>query len=480
MEITSNLIAVVLLLIANAFFVAAEFALVKARGYRIEGMANSGSGAARLTLRIQADLEAYLAACQLGITMASLGLGWVGEPAVAALLEPLFAQMGVPESMLHSSAFIIGFLIFSSLHIVVGEQVPKTLAIRKAEPVTLWVAYPLHAAYLMVWPLNWLLNQASRSILAMLRVEEAPHAEVLSGDELKGLVATSKEHGEIHEDKADMLHNLFEFDQRQVGRVMLPRGQMHVLDLQAPAEENLKLIRETEHSRFPLIDSGKEEEIVGILLIKDIYRELLSGEKEPWRDLMRFSREPLVVPESQRVSSLFELMRSHRAHMAFVVDEYGVFAGIVTLEDLLEEIVGEIQDETDDDEPSLVIDLIDEGRWEVDGLVSLGDLERNIGLSVPPELDANTLSGVFMQRLARMPEPGDEIDESGFRLRVLSLEDRRVGRAAIELLQPDNQEDSVNSEKSVVQAEEMDNEEFSITDPGAHPLHKATDKSSNE
>ncbi len=248
MDVTINLLAVVLLLVANAFFVAAEFALVKARGFRIESLASEGSAAARLTVRMQNDLDAYLAACQLGITMASLGLGWVGEPAVAALLEPLFHSLGMPEAMLHTSAFIVGFLIFSSLHIVIGEQVPKTFAIRRPEPVALWVAYPLRFSYLAVWPLNWLLNRASRGILRLFGVEEAGHGEVLSGDELQGLVATSKVHGEIWHDKAE----------------------------------------------------------------------------------------------------LFELMRVKRAQMALIIDEYGELAGAITLEDLLEEIVGEIHDETDE------------------------------------------------------------------------------------------------------------------------------------
>ncbi len=437
MDIGNNLIAIVLLLAANGFFVAAEFALVKARGFRIETLANGGSAAARLTLRIQADLEAYLAACQLGITMASLGLGWVGEPAVAALLEPLFHRMGVPEAVLHSSAFIAGFLIFSSLHIVVGEQVPKTLAIRKAEPVSLWVAYPLRVSYLAVFPLNWLLNKASGSLLSLFGVAEATHAEVFSGEELKGMVETSREHGEIHEDKADMLQNLFEFDLRQVGRVMIARNAVHSLDVSAAPEDNLRLIRETEHSRFPVIDSKKDEAVVGLLLVKDIHRALLAGEAEPWRDIGRLCREPLVVPEAQKVAQLFQLMRMRRAHMAIVVDEYGSFSGIVTLEDLLEEIVGEIQDETDSAEASIAIEMVGAGRWEVDGLVSLNDLERIVGLQIPDDLDANTLSGLFMQRLARMPEPGDEIEQAGFRLRVLSLEELRVGRSAIERMDVD-------------------------------------------
>ena len=432
MDLTVSFVAVVLLLMINGFFVAAEFALVKARGFRIEGMASQGSAAARLTLRIQGNLEVYLAACQLGITMASLGLGWVGEPAVAAMLEPMFHSMGVPESLLHSTAFVVGFLLFSSLHIIVGEQVPKTFAIRQAEPVSIWVAYPLHLVYVISLPLNLLLNKATSSILSLFGVQEATHAEVLSGDEIKGLVATSKEHGEIQQEQADMLHNLFEFDQRQVGRVMIPRNAVSCLDVSESPDKTLAIMQDTEHSRFPVIDGSKDDHIVGILLARDIYRALLCGESEPWRELARFCREPLVVPEVQRVSQLFELMRQKRAHMAFVVDEYGSFVGVVTLEDLLEEIVGEIQDETDDEHPSFEIETVDERRWEADGLISLGDLQKTVGLVVPAELDANTLSGLFMERLACMPVAGDEVQEGEYRLRVLSITDRRVGRVSIE------------------------------------------------
>ncbi|MDH3387417.1 MAG: CNNM domain-containing protein, partial [Gammaproteobacteria bacterium] len=233
MENASNFVAIVGLLAANGFYVASEFALVKARGFRIESLANEGSAAARLTMRIQANLEPYLAACQLGITMASLGLGWVGEPAVAAILEPMFREFGMSEKLLHTTAFLVGFLIFSALHIVIGEQVPKTLAIRKPEPVSIWIAFPLHFSYLLVWPLNWVLNRTTNAILSLLKVAEVSHVEVLTGAEIQGLVATSQRHGEIHESQATMLHNLFAFDQRRVGRIMLPINAVHVLDISA-------------------------------------------------------------------------------------------------------------------------------------------------------------------------------------------------------------------------------------------------------
>lgn len=432
MDVTGNLIAVVILLVANGFFVAAEFALVKARGFRIETLANSGSAAAKLTVRIQANLEAYLAACQLGITMASLGLGWVGEPAVAALLEPMFHAIGVPEAVLHTTAFIVGFLIFSSLHIVVGEQVPKTFAIRKAEMVSLWIAYPLHVSYLLVYPLNWVLNWASGSLLSLFGVEEATHAEVFSSEEFKGMVATSTEHGALELDKALMLKNLFEFDQRFIGRVMIPRNSVDVIDVNDDPNETLQKIRDKGHSRYPVLDSANNDDIVGLLLVNDVFAALLDGEAEPWKDVRRFCRSPLVVPESQRVSTLFEEMRSLRAHMAFVVDEYGEFMGIITLEDLLEEIVGEIEDESDSLEPSVPITEFEEGKWEANGLASLSDVERIIGIKVPNEMEANSLSGLLMNQLERMPEPGDTIEVDGFLLTVVNIEDLRVGQVIIE------------------------------------------------
>ncbi|MBL6998939.1 MAG: HlyC/CorC family transporter [Gammaproteobacteria bacterium] len=433
-NISLSLVAVVVLLIANAFFVAAEFALVKARGSRLETLANEGSAAAKLTVRMQQNLEPYLAACQLGITMASLGLGWVGEPAVAALLEPLFTEMGMPDAILHTTSFIVGFLIFSSLHIVVGEQVPKTLAIRQSEPVSLWVAYPLHIAYLTVYPLNWLLNATTARILAFFNVAEATHGEVFTNDELKGLVATSQQHGELGSDKADMLRNMLEFDQRLVSRVMIPLTSLKLLDISADTEQNLANIRDSGHSRFPLIDSEKNDDIVGIILAKDLYAAMLQGEQEPWKNLSQYCRDPFIVPESQKVSLLFDLMRSKRAHMALVVDEYGDLVGIITLEDLLEEIVGEIEDETDHISYSSNIIALSESNWEMDGLVSLTDASRSTGLTVPDELDANTLSGLCMLAKGEMPVAGDIVVDYGFRFTIQSVENHRVGKILMEKL----------------------------------------------
>ncbi len=240
---TTGILIIFLLLAINAFFVAAEFALVKARAFRIDLLADSGSRAAKLTQRIQLNLESYLAACQLGITMASLGLGWVGEPVVAALLEPAFHAMGMSDKVVHTTSFILGFLIFSSLHIIIGEQVPKTFAIRKSEPVSLWSAYPLHGFYMLAYPLNWLLNKASGSILSFFNVEEATHGDIYSNDEIRGIIDTSEQHGELDTDRAVMLQNMFKFDSHSVQQIMVPRTEVEVINLQSSWEDMLSVIR---------------------------------------------------------------------------------------------------------------------------------------------------------------------------------------------------------------------------------------------
>jgi CBS domain containing-hemolysin-like protein len=423
----SSLVAVVLLLAANAFFVGAEFALVKVRGSRVQALADEGHASARLVARIQSNLEAYLAACQLGITMASLGLGWVGEPAVAALLEPAFEAAGLSERALHTASFLTGFLAFSSLHIVVGEQVPKTLAIRKPMPVSLWTAYLLHAFYLALYPLTWLLNLASRGCLALLGIDEDTHADALTSDELRGLIDVSTEHGHLGEDRAAMLHNLFQFDDRPVQRIMVPRREVDHLDLSAAREENGRIIRETNHSRLPLVD-GDWEVLAGVVLVKEVLTAMVDG-VDPLADLAAFAHEPVVVPESQRVAKLFETMRTERAHMAFVLDEYGEFVGLATLEDLVEEIVGEIADESDDAESAFSIRPLEAG-WEAHGLAPLPDVERATGFRADA-VDANTLSGLFMKRLERMPAVGDEWIENGFRLRVCEIHQRHVRRCEL-------------------------------------------------
>lgn len=433
MSTPMTLLLVVVLLAANGFFVAAEFALVKSRVFRIQARADEGSRSAWLTLRIMQKLEAYLAACQLGITMASLGLGWIGEPFVAALIGPLLEPLALPDATIHQISFLTGFLIFSSLHIVIGEQVPKSFAIRQAETVSLWIAYPLHACYLLVYPLNWLLDRASRGILSLFGVSEATHADILSASELKGLVATSRAAGSIGNIKGEMLQNLLSFGRQAVSEIMIAWPEVVTLDIDDDSEKNAAIVLESQHSRYPVIRRS-DDSVVGILLTKDIFGAMLSGQPSPWKNLRQYLREPLLIPETVGLSRVMEQMRQRRMHMAIIVDEYGQMSGVVTLEDLLEEITGDIRDETDTAEDVHHIRKLAEGRWEADGLAPLSDVERRIGAPLEHEPETNTLSGLFMDSLDRLPVEGDVLEVSGFRLRVLTVGQRRVGHVGIEKL----------------------------------------------
>ena len=423
-----SLVSVILLLAANAFFVAAEFALVKVRGYQLDQAVTEQRRAAALTLRLHQNLDAYLAACQLGITMASLGLGWVGEPAVAALLEPLLSKVGITGPSLHTISFIVGFLLFSSLHIVVGEQVPKTYAIRKPTPVSLALAYPLHWFYRLVFPLNWLLDKTNAALLSLLGVHGGPHHEIISEDEISAIVDESEAHGEIEGKTADIIRKAFLFDDQTVREVMLPWVQVDKLQLAAGAAENKETIVSTMHSRFPVLDEKRN--VVGVLATKDLTTALVDGEENVWETLADRLRQPLVVPPALLISSLLERMRSTRTHMAVVVDEHGNYVGIVTIEDMLEEIVGEIEDEWDDTEIVAPIEATGSG-WRASGKLSLATLEETVDIAIESNPDITTLGGFVMQQLERLPEEGDTFELSGLKFSVARMSGRQVQSVSI-------------------------------------------------
>ncbi|MFC0240359.1 HlyC/CorC family transporter [Rhodopseudomonas telluris] len=443
--ILSNVLIAVLLLIANAFYVAAEFALVRSRGFRIKAMAEKRQFGARLLQQILENVEAYLACCQLGITMASLGLGWVGEPTVAALLAPLLEPLGISESAQHLIAFIGGFLFFSSLHIVIGEQVPKTLAIRQPEPVSQWIAYPLHVSYILLYPLNWLLNQASRGILRLLGVEENSEHEILTDVEIEGLVGQSAEHGKIESGEAEYIQNVFKFGELVVSDVMVHRTSMVTINADLPTEQLVKEVLATEYTRVPLW-RDKSENIVGVLHAKDLLRALREADGDASKiDIGKIALSPWFVPELRLVSEQLKAFRARKTHFALVVDEYGEVEGMVTLEDILEEIVGDISDEHD-----VVVAGVRaqaDGSVVVDGSVPIRDLNRAMDWELPDD-EATTIAGLVIHEARSIPVRGQSFTFHGFRFRVLRRERNRITALRIVPVERETKADAADKKKN--------------------------------
>ena len=377
--------------------------------------------------------------------MASLGLGWIGEPAVAALLTPLLTQLGFSIDTVHIVSFLVGFIVFSSLHIVVGEQVPKTYAIREPDTVALWVAYPLHFSYLITFPLTWALNIASNATLKLLGVASVSHADILSGAEIQGLIDASRDHGEIEETHASMMQNLFAFHDLPVERIMLPKQFIETIDLNSTKEELVLQIDGTKHSRLAVIDHSWDK-FQGVVLVKELLLSIVNnGAEIPLREFPDLIREPQLIPESQPIAMLFNAMQENRNHIAFIVNEYGEIAGLVSMEDLLEEIVGDISDEYDGlDSPNLANKQ--DGGWLCQGSMLLVDLERLIGFKFEPSHSANTVTGMFMKLLARIPKNGDRVDTGGFTFEITEMK----GRHPTEVLIIDS--DVMETEGSAVNA----------------------------
>lgn len=426
-----NLLLALSLLAANAFYVAAEFALVKSRGFRIDAMVEENRFAARMVQHILRNIEAYLACCQLGITMASLGLGWVGEPTVAALLQPVLTPLGMPDKALHFTSFLVGFLVFSSLHIIVGEQVPKTLAIREPEPVSLWVAYPLYASYVLFWPLNWALNGASRGILRMLGVKEHHTHDILTDVEIEGLVEVSAEHGKLEEGQAEYIQNVFRFGELEVSDVMVHRTNMIMLNADDPPEDIVNAVIASPVTRLPLW-RGNTENIIGILHVKDLLRALHAVDGDASKvDVASLLVAPWFVPETRLVSEQLKAFRRRKTPFALVVDEYGEVEGLVTLEDILEEIVGDITDEHDVAMPG--VRKQPDGSVNVDGAVPIRDLNRVMDWNLPDE-EATTIAGLVIHEAQSIPEVGQTFTFHGYRFRVLRRARNRITALRIQPL----------------------------------------------
>jgi CBS domain containing-hemolysin-like protein len=419
---------VIFLVLLNGFFVAAEFAIVKIRDTQLDALITRGHRRAAVARRIVRNLDAALSATQLGITLASLALGWFGKPVFAALLAPVLDLLVVESPQARGSiAFAVGFSIITFLHIVVGELAPKSLAIQKPLPTALWIARPLHWFYLASWPANWLLNNTALWLLRRVGIEPASEAELVhSEEELRLLFTSTQQQAGRSAFGRDIVLNALELRRRLVRDVMRPRHEIVALDTEASLPECLDVAERTRYSRLPLCEHGDLDRTLGVVHIKDLYAMRLKAKRGG--DLLPAARALIYLPETARLERLLQLFLERRLHFAIVVDEYGGTVGMVTLENVLEELVGQIQDEFDQEKP--LLEKTGEQAWRLSGALPLHELSDVVGEPIR-ESGITTVNGLVTQRLGGFPKTGDTIAIGPYDLRVEEMDGLRVGRLTL-------------------------------------------------
>ncbi len=417
----------------NGFFVAAEFALVKVRDTQLEALEQKGQRRAKMARRILRNLNAYLSATQLGITMASLGLGWIGEPLFDALLGPVLSWLNIESvEWRHSISFSVGFTVITFLHIVAGELAPKWLAIQKPAPIALWIAPIIRGFYLISYPANWTLNRGARWLLGWFGLDPSGVDErVHSEDELRLLLGASNQRGAGSALGREIVLNALDLRRRIARDVMRPRNEIVGLDTEASLTECLDIAEKTRFSRFPLCEAGDIDRTLGVVHIKDLFALRMRAKRGG--DLAAAARKLIYVPETARLEKVLQLFLERKLHLAIVVDEYGGTVGMVTLENILEELVGQIQDEFDQEKPLLV--KTGPQRWELSGSLPLHELSELVGEPVHEE-GINTTSGLVTHRLGGFPKAGDRVPMGKFELRVEEMDGLRVGRLTLLQVEP--------------------------------------------
>jgi magnesium and cobalt exporter, CNNM family len=422
-----GLLAVIVLVLANGFFVATEFAIVAVRRSRLEQLAREGHPRAALAQEVVGHLDAYIAACQLGITMASLALGWIGEPALAHLLEPSLERLvgrWAPAAA-HGLAVGVAFAVITGLHIVAGELAPKGIALQRPEATTLWIVRPLQLFYLVFrWPIT-ALNAVGNGVLRLLGLRPATGQEMVHGaEELELLVKASQRAGLVEESEARIAARAFQFADLTAGDLMTPRTELEAIPVEIGREALLRSLATSRHNRL-LVYDGSLDNILGVIRVRDVVP--LLGQPNGTFDVRPLIRPVLTVPESRAADDLLEDLRKAGRSLAVVVDEYGGTAGIVTLGDLMRALVGRIEEESPVSGPGGAT-VQPDGSLLVDGLTRVHELEELLGseLDEAERGDVATVGGLTMARLDHMPRPGDEVTVAGHRLRVEKLDGRRV------------------------------------------------------
>ncbi len=435
------LAGIVFFLFLNAFFVASEFAIVKVRASQIEGELKENPVKAATSLKVVNNLDSYLSANQLGITIASLALGFLGEPFVAALVSPLLMQTGMSVWWVKGISFTLAILSFTFLHVVIGELMPKSIAIRYPLGTTMHLATPLHAFYksakwgivILQGTANWLL----KSLFNIAPIKEGDHFH--SAEELALLVAQSERSKEVTETERGILINALGLNELWVRDVMTPRNEVIILDADEPFEMTLEIAMRSKHTRFPLV-KGHLDNAIGLIHIKDLFKLI----KDPDPDLMRIKRELKIVPDTMPLDSLLQFFLREHAHLAMAVDEFGTPVGIVFLDNVMEELVGDIQDEFDNESPAFT--RVNDEEFVIEGSMTLNDLAGHV-----PELflesgEVTTVGGYLTQQLERFPEVGEALEILGYEARITSTDGRRVGQIHFRRLDPAPVEEALAEE----------------------------------
>ena len=439
-----NFLSVLGLVVLNGFFVATEFALVSVRRSRVEEIADSGRFGARQLQKALKNLDHYIAGTQVGITLASLALGWIGEPAIARTIEPLFKIIPVIDSpaLVHTVATVIAFLCITFLHVVLGELVPKSLALQYPEKISLAVCWPMAAIVIVLQPLIWSLNGIGNSVLRLIGVSGGgAHHNVHSVEELEILVKQSHEAGVIDDLEQEILQRTFRLGELTAGDVMIRRVDMVALDLERPVEELLGEVADTIHSRIPVY-SGSLDSIIGILHVHDLFREVHRAGMPT--ELRSLCRQAFVVPKGIHLDSLLEFFQQQRTQIAIVVDEYGGTAGMVTYEDIVEEVTGEVQDELEASEPS--IERLPDKRILLRGDLRIDEVNSALGWDLQDDT-VDTLAGLIMNRLGRVARVDDEVDTVWGILKVIDMARMRITRVAA-LPKPEAKSDAAETDKT--------------------------------
>jgi CBS domain containing-hemolysin-like protein len=412
----------------NGFFVAAEFAMVKIRSSRLAQLVEEGNRKAKIAQKITENLDAYLSACQLGITLASLGLGWVGEPAVARLIEKPLENLGVSQVAIHTIAFIIAFSMITFLHIVLGELAPKSLAIQRTEGTVLNVARPLVWFQRLMYPFIWVLNGTANAMLKWLGIEPAKAGELAhTEEEIRILVSQSHKSGLIDNTEMTLFDNIFEFSERIAREIMVPRVDMVTIDVNDTHEDVVRKIEQEHHTRYP-VTQGDKDHIIGFVHIKDLYLQMNRNEDFSIKKILR---SVIMVSEAAEISSVLKEMQKNRSQIAVVVDEYGGTAGLITMEDIIEELVGDIHDEFDNEEIPEIQKTND--GYSVEGRVLLKEINDLLGTEID-DVDVDTLGGWMYSVLSKKPVKGDTVQKEGYLFTIEKIDENRIERIGIRRL----------------------------------------------